>query len=268
MHGAAEQSKAGATTTRNMLIPREHGTHAQLVFPLLSGLILGGLTLPSAALALSVVCVFLAYEPAAVMLGVRGVRLQREHAEGARRQLAVSVAAALVLGSIALFAAPPRARMLMLVPAGLAALLAPLLPARRVKTLAGETVTAGALASMHLPLAAAGGADGVALWGPALVWFASFFLATLSVHAIKARLKQRDRWIGPIAVWSTVAVGGAAVALAIFEPPLRLPGLALAVTLSAVFAVNVTHVHPRALKRVGWTVVASDIAALAVLSLL
>jgi hypothetical protein len=253
---------------REVLTPREHGTYAQLLFPLLSGLLVGGPTLPGVALALAVVCVFLAYEPVAVLIGMRGVRLQREASTTARRQLAVVAPAALALAAVALFQAPPRARLLVLVPAALAALLAPLLPARRVKTIAGETITAGALASMHLPVAAAAGAAGVALWGPPLVWFLAFFLATLAVHAIKARQKQRDRWLGAVAVGSTIAVGIAVVVLAVGVVPLRLPALALALPLGAVLVVNVARVHPRALKRVGWTLVASDVVALAVLAFL
>ncbi len=252
----------------NLLLPREHGTDAQLAFPLLSGLLVGGPTWSGVALALAVLCVFLAYEPAAVLLGVRGVRLQREESGAARRQLALAAPAALALAAAALLAAPPRARLLTLVPAALAALVATLLPARRVKTLVGETLTAAALAGMHLPLAAAAGASGVALWGPALVWLVAFFLATLAVHAIKARQKQRDAWLGPLALGCTVVVAAAAVVLAIAVPPVRLPALALAVPLVAVLAVNVARVHPRAVRRVGWMLVASDVAALALLALL
>jgi len=253
---------------KRLLTPREHGTYAQLAFPLLSGLIVGGPTLAGVGLALFVVCLFLVYEPTAVLLGVRGVRLQQERSGDARRQLALFVPGALLLGGAALLQAPPPSRLLMLVPAGLALLLAPLLATRRVKTIAGETITAAALAGMHLPIASAGAARGVALWGPALVWFVAFFLATLAVHAIKARQKQRDRWLRVLAFCSTVAVGAAAVALAITQPPLRLPALALAVPLCAVLAVNVARIHPRALKRVGWILVATDMAALGLLALL
>ncbi len=253
---------------RTVLTPREHGTYAQLAFPLLSGLAVRGPTLPGIALALSVVCVFLAYEPAAVLLGVRGVRLQRERNGAARRQLTLCAVGALVLAAAAFLEAPARARLLLLVPAALAALLATLLPARRIKTLAGETVTAGALAGMHLPISAAAGAAGVALWGPALVWFVAFFLSTLAVHAIKARQKQRDPWLGTAAVGTTIAAAGAVGALAIGVTPLRLPALALAVPVAAVLAVNLARVHPRALKRVGWALVASDAVALVLLALL
>ena len=253
---------------KRVLTPREHGTYAQLAFPLLSGLIVGGPTLAGGALALAVVCVFLAYEPVAVLLGVRGVRLRQERSSDARRQLTLFVPGALVLGGAALLLAPAPARLLVLVPAGLALPLAPLVVARRVKTFAGETVTAAALAAMHLPIAASAGASGVTLWGPALVWFVAFFLATLAVHAIKARQKQRDRWLRVLALWSTVAVGVATLALAVDLAPLRLPALALALPLGAILAVNLTRVHPRALKRVGWILVASDVAALGLLALL
>lgn len=251
-----------------LLTPREHGAYAQLAFPLLSGLIVGGPTLPGAALTASVVCAFLAYEPVAVLLGVRGVRLQREQAGSARRQILILAPIALLLAAGALLLAPGRARLLALVPAALAAVVAALLPIRRVKTIAGETATASAFAGMHLPVAAAAGAAGLALWAPAAVWFVAFFVATLAVHAIKARQKQRDAWLRALAVGSTIAVGVGAIVIAVAAPPLRLPALALAVPVGAVLAVNLGRVHPRALKRVGWTLVACDAAALGILALL
>jgi len=255
-------------TLRRFLMPREHGAYAQLAFPLLSGLMLGRPTLPALGFALTAVVFFLAYEPLVVLLGVRGVRLQREQGEAARRQLAVLAPLGFLLGLAALVGCPPDALLLVSLPAGLLAMLLPLVPARRVKTLAGETVVAAALASMHLPIAAAGGVQGVKLWGPALVWFAGFFLAILAVHAIKARHKQRAGWIG---VAAEVSAGGcvlAALALALAVPQLRMLGVVLAVPAVAVLAVIAARVHPRALKRVGWTLVAADTATLALLTLL
>ena len=249
-------------------MPREHGAYAQLAFPLLSGLILGAPPWPGYALAAAAVLLFLAYEPLVVLLGVRGARLQQEESAAARRQLPVLAAAGLILAGAALLGLPAPARLLVLVPLAAAGLLLPLVPTRRVKTLAGETLVAAALSSMHLPIAAAGGAQGVRLWGPPLVWFAGFFLATLAVHAIKARQKQRDRWLPVTAVGAAAAGLALAVALFLAVPSLRLLAVALALPIAAVLAVNLKRVHPRQLKRVGWTLVAADSATLVLLAFL
>jgi hypothetical protein len=203
-----------------------------------------------------------------LLIGARGVRLQLDAAEPARRQLAALAPLALLIGLAALVAAPPAARVLLLVPAGLALLLVPLVLARRIKTIAGETLVAGAMAAMHLPVAAAGGVTGLVLWGPAAVWFSGFFLATLAVHGIKARQKRRSPLIVTTASLLPVAGLLAALTLALLVPALRVFGIVLAVPLLAVLAVTLARVHPRALKRVGWTLVAADAATLALLTLL
>lgn len=253
---------------KRFLMPREHGAYAQLTFPLLSGLLLGAPAAASYLFAAAAVALFLAYEPVVVLLGIRGARLQQEESGTARRQLAVLVPLALLFGAGALFASAPAVRWLALVPAAWAASLLPLVPARRVKTLAGEFLVAAALAGMHLPVAGAGGARGVVLWGPALVWLSGFVSATLAVHAIKARQKQRDRWLQRVA--GGIALAGVLVALSlgVWSDSLRALAFALAVPLLAVVVVHAAKVHPRALKRVGWTLVAADTITLALLVLL
>lgn len=253
---------------RKILTPREHGAYAQLAFPLLSGLILGWPTVQAIGFALAAIGLFLAYEPLVVLLGVRGVRIQREEERTARRQLGVLVPMAALIGAGALIVSTDETRWLALIPASFCAAVIPLVPARRVKTLAGETAVAAALASMHLPVASAGGASGLRLWGPAVVWFAGFFVATLSVHAIKARQKQREGWIGTAAMLSSITGVIAATALIVGVPSLRLLGIALALPVMAVLAVNAARVSAHALKRVGWTLVATDTATLVLLTLL
>lgn len=251
-----------------LLLPREHGTYAQLTFPILSGLLLGRPGLSSFSFALAVVCMFLAYEPIVVLVGIRGIRLQREQQAAARRQLALLLPPAALLGAGSLAFAPAGMWHLLLLPALFCALLLPLVPAGRVKSLAGETLVAAALASVHLPLAAAAGVDGLALWGPAAVWFAGFFLATLAVHGIKARHKRRHPWMTTAALVIPVAAAFTAAVLALTAPSLRALALVATVPVLAVLGVNVARVHPRALKRVGWTLVAANTLTLALLALL
>jgi hypothetical protein len=95
-----------------------------------------------------------------------------------------------------------------------------------------------------------------------------FFLATLAVHAIKARHKQRDVWIDAAAALSSICGLLAAASLIVLVPALRTFGLVLALPLAAVVAVNAARVHPQALRRVGWTLVAADTATLALFLLL
>lgn len=250
---------------RRFLTPREHGTYAQLAFPILSGLVLGRPGLAAFALAGGVIALYLAYEPAAVLLGMRGVRLQRAEAGVARGQLAVLVPLALLLAGSALVLLPTHVRLLVLVPAGTGSLLVPLLLSRRVKSLAGETVVAASLAGVHVPLAAAGGVTGVMRWGPAVVWFAGFFLATLAVHGIKARHKRRHPRLVTAALLAPAVAAFAAVAVAVTVPAVRvLAGVAL-LPAAAVLGVNLTQVQPRALQRVGWTLVAANAATLVLL---
>lgn len=249
-----------------MLTPREHGTYAQLLFPILSGLMAGPPKLSSLSFVLAVSSLYLAYEPVAVLLGIRGVRLQREQHGLARRQLAILVPAALLLAITALALAPAGVKRFMLLPALPCILLLPLVPGGRVKSLAGETLVAAALASVHLPLAAEAGARGVALWGAAAVWFAGFFLATLAVHGIKARQKQRQPGLRAAAFAIPALTLAAATTLALGAPALRWLAVVLTVPVLAVLGVNAARVHPRALKRVGWTLVAANTLTLALLA--
>ena len=221
---------------------------------------MGGATPAGAGFALAACAFFLSYEPAVVLSGMRGARARRELGPAARRWLSVCAAGALLT-------APAPARLLVAVPAVLAVALVPVVWSGRVKTLAAEVAVAAALAAMHLPLAASGGIRGPRLWAPAAVWFVASLVAILEVHAIKARLKGRHRWIVAAAAAGALAGTSAAVALAVACPALRPAGVALLAPAGAVLVIHVMRLHPRRLKAVGWAVVAADVAALLVLVL-
>ena len=67
------------------LLPREHGAYAQLAFPLVTGVALAVPSFSTVTLGLAGVAFFLANEPAAILLGSRGVRLKNQ--EGPRAKL-------------------------------------------------------------------------------------------------------------------------------------------------------------------------------------
>lgn len=245
------------------LLPKEHGAYAQLAFPLLSGLLAGGPTWAGAGIAVAAMLLFLAAEPLEVLIGARGGRALETLGGAARAQLAWLAALGAGAGIGALALAAPAARMLALVPAALGAVLVPLVFARRLKTLPGEVLVVIAFAALHLPIAAAGGAAGALLWGPAAVWAAVFIGATFAVHALKARHKARDPGLVRAAIAIAALAVGGAIAAAVWVPAARGIAFAALPPTIAVLVVALRAVHPRHLKRVGWTLVAANAAALA-----
>lgn len=250
------------------LYPREHGAYAQLGFPLLSGLALGSPGAASWLFAAAAVLLFFANEPAAVLLGVRGARRQAELAALAKRALARRAVCGALAGFGALWLASPEARSLALIPAVLATGLLPIVIAKRLKTLPGEFIAAAALASMHLPVAAAGGVAGALLWTPAAMWLVVTIVTTLSVHAIKARLTGTRPWAGAAADWTARIAVLAALCAGAFAPDLRPAAMAALLPLVAVLGVNWLAPSTKRLRQVGWTMVAANALALALLSAL
>jgi len=248
------------------LLPREHGAYAQLGFPLLSGLLLGSPGAASVLFAAAAVLLFLANEPLVLLLGVRGKRPQQELAAPARRHLALRAALGGAAGLAALWFAPPAARWLALVPAAFAAALAPVVLAKNLKTLPGEIVAAAAFSSMHLPVAAAGGVTATLLWGPPVMWFAATVVATLCVHAIKARSMGRTPWVIPAARWTAWLALLVALAVCALLPGWRAVALAACLPLAGVVVLNHLSPSPKRLKQVGWTLTAANALALTVLA--
>lgn len=250
------------------LLPREHGAYAELGFPLLTGLVLGS---PSPAAWLFVAAAllfFFANEPLVILAGARGRRLQSELAAPARARLLLLGTLGVLCGLAALWLAPEAARRLALVPALLAAGLAPVVLSKNLKTLPGELIAAGAFSSMVLPVAAAGGVAGVALWGPAFLWFVTTIVATLSVHAIKSRVTGASPWVVPGATWSARFALLVALAVVAWLPPWRAVALAACLPLAAVVLVNRLALSPKKLKQVGWALVVANSLALVTLATL
>ena len=249
------------------LIPREHGAYAELGFPLLSGLVLGSPGGASWGFAAAAIFLFVANEPLLVLLGGRGKRPQQDLAVPARRQLTLMGGLGVAAGLAALWLAPPLARWLALVPAVLAAGLVPVVLSRNLKTLPGEVVAGAAFSAMHLPVAAAGGVGGVALWGPPVLWFVVTVSATLAVHAIKSRVTGAAPWVVPASTWVARLALLAALATWVWVPDWRTVALAACLPLAGIVVVNRLALSPRKLRQVGWAVVAANALAVTLLAL-
>ena len=248
------------------LLPREHGAYAQLGFPLLSGLVLGAPGLASFLFAAAAIGLFIANEPLLLLLGVRGKRLQEELRVPAGRQLALRAGFGALAGLGAFWLAPDTARWLALVPALCVAGLLPLVVAKRLKTLGGECLAAAAFAAMHLPVAASGGVTGLMLYGPPVLWFVATIVSTLCVHAIKSRVTGATPWVQWVAPLATRFALFAVLVVTVTVPAWRPVAVAACLPLAGVLVLNRLAPSTKRLKQVGWTLVATQALALALLA--
>lgn len=276
--------------TTSSLLPREHGVYAELVFPLATGLAVTAPSLPALALAFAAVALFLAHEPVAVLLGARGGRLKDQLGRKARSRSLLLIGAGVLLGGAGVAGAGATIWPVLLFPALAGALLVPMVISGRHKSVAGELLVVTTLSTLCLPLAAASGASPGRVMPRVLVWWLSFALGTLEVHAIKARHKATGRsgwtrWGSPLATSLTLTilvgilwVGATEIPqLSTASGPTPLTGWlhllarfapaawALLVPVAVLLVLSVIRVHPRRLKRVGWTLVAANSVALIIL---
>lgn len=241
------------------LMPREHGAYAQLGFPLLTGLLYAGARPGSLAFAVVALAAFLAHEPMAVIMGMRGIRLRDALVGPARRRLWLLAGVGAVAAGAAAFLAPGRAWQAALVPAVPGLILIPLFFTGRIKTIAGEAVAAVAFTAALLPVALSGPATVAEAWVAAAVWLGAVLPAIVSVHAVKASHKgrPRGRWLAPAAPALAVLAAMTGVAAATWLPYPAVRALAVLPPALAVVGVGVVRPHPRHLKRIGWTMVAA-----------
>src|SRR5690606_18676958 len=99
------------------MLPKEHGAYGQMAFPLLAAFIAGGVSAAGVLFAATVIALFVAHEPASVLLGGRGVRARREQGARAWRWLAGAGSVAVIAGIAAIAVMPPPARLSLLLPA-------------------------------------------------------------------------------------------------------------------------------------------------------
>jgi hypothetical protein len=252
----------------SVLLPREHGAYAALGFPAATAFAIGGVSLASVLLFVCAVLAFVAHESALVALGVRGKRALAENGPTARRALVLLGGMAAIAGAIAAVTAPPLALRLVALPGALALVTAALVLTGREKTLLGELVALGGLVALALPISAAGGVAFEHAAFVALAWLAAFWSGTLAVRATVAKPRPRP-WV-PRALRIAAVAGGVVVISAAalllgtgWHAPLAtlalVPGALLAAMLGA------WRVHPRHLRRLGWCMVAVDVAVLILL---
>jgi hypothetical protein len=244
------------------LLPREHGAYAEIAFPVLTGLTLAKPSIATVCFAVTAISFFLVHEPVAVLLGARGVRAKEMWRAAARKRLALLTITAVATGLTAMLLAPSQGRTVALLPLAAGAVLLPAFLSGRVKTLTAETLVIAALAGMVLPMAVSSSVEWSLAWAASGVWFVTFTLGTLAVHAIKAKTGK-----GVGAKWAVVAtpvlgiatsVGGLFSISAGWLP--ATVGFALTLSGLLTTVLSIAPIHPRQLKRVGWTLVTANVA--------
>jgi len=239
------------------LAPREHGAWGQLGVPLATALAAATPTRSGAALALAAVALFAAHEPLLVALGHRGPRARREDGPRALRRLATLVGLGAAAGLLGLLGAPTVARASVALPLALAAAVGAFIARGAERTGPGVTVAAAALAAAGVPVALCSGATpGAALWAWA-AWAVGFALVTPAVRSAIAHARAPS----PLARRAAALAPplAALAALAALGPAWS--GLAAAPFALASLALVVAPPSPRHLRRVGWALVASSLAA-------
>jgi hypothetical protein len=249
------------------LLPREHGAYAELLFPLATGLSLGRATVPSYCFAFAAVVFFFLHEPVAIINGVRGERLRELWTRRATMRIVLLASAGTAAGLIAMVAASPEGRLAVLAPLACSGVLVPAFATGRLKGLVPETLVIAAMSSIVMPVAVSGGVEWALAWLACGVWFVSFLLGTIAVHAIKAKHKPatRSSWsivAAPLLGLLTIAAGVVITTVGPLPPKAALALVPAGVTALIITAV---HVHPRQLKTVGWSLVASNLATWLVL---
>jgi hypothetical protein len=258
-----------ATPRPRSLLPQEHGAWGQLAMPLLTALVLGGPSPGALLLATATVLAFLAHEPWLVVLGHRGVRAQAEDGARARRALWRAIGAAGVCGLAGLWLSPMAARLALLFPAGLAAIVIALVLLKLERTVPGELAVVSALASSGFAVALAGGASLRVAAAATATWMLAFAASVFAVQVVLVRARSRgedDHGLRNAALLAMIAGGGSALAVAAglgWAVPAAVTPTALLSLLVCLAPFTARH-----LRVLGWALVGSTTASLLVLLLM
>ena len=237
------------------LSPREHGAYGQLFAPLVTALLGGCPTVSGVCFAASAVSAFFAHEPWLVIVGQRGTRAERTLASRAKRRLACLLAATAILGIAGLILANRATKIAGLSVAMLALVAGTLSHFDKLHSAFGEVWAGTVLAALGIPVSLACGVSIELALGNAFAWSLAFASGVFAVRAIIQRRKSGTRGRG---LWAILAIVLLLVTQSRFTlgPVLAVSPLALAAV--ALFAVAPS---PKALRKVGWTLVGFTVAA-------
>lgn len=184
--------------------PKTLGPWVHLAAPVITALALARPTLSAIFFAASIVCLFLAREPAGVALGYQGEAVRREEGWRARRWVRGFVGVGFVLLVVGFVLGDPRVKMSVGGPFVLWALLGVLTVRHEDKTFNGELLAGAAMSGAGFSIASAERIDlrtSIDIW---VAWVIGFFAATVAMRSItekgdKKNLQNRAfAWLGAL----------------------------------------------------------------------
>lgn len=244
-----------------MWLPKEHGAYGQVGFPLATAFGVAGFSTAGLLLSTTVIAAFLAHEPAAVVLGLRGSRAQRERARSASGWLACCLVVGIAAGFAASILLDPFARRSLAIPAIPAVLLIVAMAQGREKSWYGEAAAALAFACASIPVVLAAGAPMDEALAVAIPFALLFITTTLAVRVVILRIRGGGDLRATAATRRatlTISVVSAALIAAMTAAHwLRVPVLiASAPGLVTAAVVAARPPAPTRLRSLGWTLVA------------
>lgn len=250
------------------LLPKEHGAYGQIAFPLATAFAVAGASAAGLLLATAVIAGFLAHEPAAVLLGLRGGRARRQMQGRSLRWLAFCLVVGTAAGAGSLLTITPAARWSIAVPLAPALLLASATARGQDKSLQGEITAALAFSGAAVPVSMAGGTSAQTAAAVAIPFALLFSASTLAVRVVILRVRGGgDFRAANVTRRAAVSLCGvAAAALAVAAATDQLPAFALVAATPGLLTAAVVAMHPPApthLRRLGWTLVAASVATAA-----
>jgi hypothetical protein len=253
-----------------ILLPKEHGAYGQLVLPLATALTTAGPSAGGLLLTISAVAAFIAHEPGALLLGLRGAHARRQLRAAAMPWLAVSAVICLVAGAMAIFIIDRHARWSMLVPLVPATVLAISMTHQAEKSWLGEIAAALAFAGLAVPVSMAAGRPLRTAATIALPFAVLFITSTLAVRTVIVQTRGGGNTRATDATRrSAFAVTGlgatgliwltAAGSLPVAALTAAVPGLLTALVIAA------RPPKPSRLRTIGWTLVTVSVLTGAIL---
>jgi hypothetical protein len=246
-----------------MLLPKEHGAYSQMLFPLVTSLVVTGLHTAPLLLAAAVVAGFLAHEPFMVLLGFRGVRARREQRREAMAGLMIFGLLLAAAGLAALAMMPGHTGWSVILPLVPAAFLLVEAASGREKAWPAEVAVATAFSLTAIPVCLASGAPFAAGAAIAAAFGVDFVLATLGVRVVILRVRAGGNIAAAmatrnaaLALAAIVLAAGAAVLAARVAPVLAVATLVPAAVPGVVVAWQAPP--PARLRQIGWTLVGTS----------
>lgn len=251
------------------LLPKEHGAYGQITFPLLAAFAVAGVSPGGLLIAAPVIAGFLAHEPAAILLGLRGPRAKRELRQRALQWLGCCLAIGGSAGAAALLTIDAAARWSIVVPVAPALWLSVATARGKEKSWHGEVAAALAFSGAAMPVAMAAGAPAEAAAAVAIPFALLFVASTLAVRVVILRVRRGG---DPRATTATrraalSLAGGSAAALAVVTASGFLTPSVFVAAAPGLLTATVIAAYPPApahLRTLGWTLVAVSVVTAAI----